>query len=125
MPVNAPSISSQPSNASIDVGATATFTVTASGVPAPTYQWQYYSGGTWIDISGATGATLTLPNMPASGNGNKYRCVITNEYGSTNSDEVTLSVGGNASVIFSTKYEATVLNWLLFFLGFGWIWMWF
>ena len=27
--------------------------------------------------------------------------------------------------IFSTKYEATLLNWLLFFVGFGWIWMWF
>jgi hypothetical protein len=27
--------------------------------------------------------------------------------------------------IFSTKYEATFLNWILFFLCFGFIWMWF
>jgi len=27
--------------------------------------------------------------------------------------------------IFSTKYEATLLNWILFFLCFGFIWMWF
>jgi hypothetical protein len=27
--------------------------------------------------------------------------------------------------IFSTKYEATVWNWILFFVGFGWLWMWF
>jgi len=27
--------------------------------------------------------------------------------------------------IFSTDWEATPLNWLLFFLGFGWVWMWF
>ena len=27
--------------------------------------------------------------------------------------------------IFSTKHEATFFNWILFFLGFGWIWMWF
>jgi len=27
--------------------------------------------------------------------------------------------------IFSTKYEATFLNWILFFVCFGWIWMWF
>jgi len=27
--------------------------------------------------------------------------------------------------IFCTKYEATFWNWILFFLGFGWIWMWF
>ena len=27
--------------------------------------------------------------------------------------------------IFGTKYESTFLYWILFFLGFGWIWMWF
>ena len=27
--------------------------------------------------------------------------------------------------IFGSKYEATFLNWILFFLGFGFIWMWF
>ena len=27
--------------------------------------------------------------------------------------------------IFSTVFEANVLNWVLFVLGFGWIWMWF
>ena len=27
--------------------------------------------------------------------------------------------------IFTTKYEATVWNWIMFFLLFGWIWMWF
>jgi|GEM_PF-5529096 len=27
--------------------------------------------------------------------------------------------------IFSTKYEATTINWILFFVCFGWIWMWF
>ena len=27
--------------------------------------------------------------------------------------------------IFSTKYESSFLNWILFFIGFGWVWMWF
>ena len=27
--------------------------------------------------------------------------------------------------IFSTKYKATIINWILFFVCFGWIWMWF
>jgi len=27
--------------------------------------------------------------------------------------------------IFTTKYKATFINWLLFFIGFGWLWMWF
>jgi len=29
------------------------------------------------------------------------------------------------SYIFSTRYEATFINWILFFLCFGWLWMWF
>jgi len=29
------------------------------------------------------------------------------------------------SFIFSTKYESSILNWILFILAFGWIWMWF
>jgi len=30
-----------------------------------------------------------------------------------------------AKKIFTTKYDATFINWILFFLCFGWIWMWF
>lgn len=30
-----------------------------------------------------------------------------------------------ANTIFNTRWEANFLNWILFFLGFGWIWMWF
>jgi len=30
-----------------------------------------------------------------------------------------------ANTIFSTKYEATTWNWILFWFFFGWIWMWF
>jgi hypothetical protein len=30
-----------------------------------------------------------------------------------------------AKKIFSTRYDATPINWILFFLCFGWIWMWF
>ena len=29
-----------------------------------------------------------------------------------------------AKTIFSTKYESNFMNWILFFLGFGWFWMW-
>ena len=30
-----------------------------------------------------------------------------------------------ANTIFSTRWESTFVNWVLFFLGFGFIWMWF
>jgi len=32
--------------------------------------------------------------------------------------------GLRVKTVFSTSYEATFINWLLFFLGFGFIWMW-
>ena len=31
----------------------------------------------------------------------------------------------SVNTIFSTSYEASFLNWILFFICFGWIWMWF
>jgi predicted porin len=35
------------------------------------------------------------------------------------------SVPPPTNTIFTTKYEATLLNWILFFVFFGWVWMWF
>jgi hypothetical protein len=55
----APTITTQPVNASVNDGATATFTVVASGSAPLSYQWQ--SGGT--SISGATAASYTTPAL--------------------------------------------------------------
>ena len=38
---------------------------------------------------------------------------------------LTITQRSAAKKIFSTKYDATFLNWILFFVCFGWIWMWF
>ena len=40
-----PAITTQPANQSVPAGTNATFTVAASGAPAPTYQWQISFGG--------------------------------------------------------------------------------
>jgi hypothetical protein len=88
----APSISTQPANVTATAGNTATFTVTASGTPAPTYQWQSkVSGGTFADISGATAATYSF--TAAAGDAGKiYRVVVQNTVSSVTSNEVTLTV---------------------------------
>ena len=94
----APSITTQPSNASVVAGATATFTAAASGSPTPTYRWQRNPGGvgTWADISGATGASYTTPATTVSGgsanNGDTFRMVATNASGSATSTAATLTV---------------------------------
>ena len=68
-----------------------TFSVTATGTPTPTYQWQ--RNGT--DIPGATGPTFTLTNPQLSDNGATFRVVVTNEVGTDTSSAATLTVSSN------------------------------
>ncbi|WP_342750796.1 InlB B-repeat-containing protein [Termitidicoccus mucosus] len=72
-----------------------TLSVTATGTPAPSLQWQIStdSGGTWNDISGETSATLDLTGLTFSDTGKQYRVKLNN------------GVGGD---IFSTATTLTV-----------------
>ena len=92
-PVEAPSITSQPQNASVKVGETATFTVTATGT-SPSYQWQIdrNDGNGWVNISGANAASYTTSSVDESCNGFRYKCVISNSAGTVESSTVTLTV---------------------------------
>ncbi|HTC45630.1 MAG TPA: immunoglobulin domain-containing protein [Steroidobacteraceae bacterium] len=85
---SAPQITTQPANRSVTVGQAATFTVVASGNPAPTYQWK--KGGT--AISGATSASYTTPVTAMSDSGSTFTVVVTNSLGSTTSTAATLTV---------------------------------
>src|SRR5205823_3387364 len=97
-----PAITTQPSNQTVTAGANATFTVAASGAPAPTYQWQVSTNGgsTFTNVSnaapysGATTATLTITGTSASLTGNQYRAVATNSVGTATSAAATLTVSG-------------------------------
>lgn len=57
VPPSAPTIATQPKNASTVAGLTATFTVTANGTAPLAYQWR--KNGT--PLAGATAATYTSP----------------------------------------------------------------
>ncbi|HUJ82646.1 MAG TPA: immunoglobulin domain-containing protein, partial [Candidatus Acidoferrales bacterium] len=56
-PPQAPAITTQPTNQSVQAGATATFSVAASGSSPLSYQWQKNGAA----ISGATSASYTTP----------------------------------------------------------------
>ncbi len=90
--VVAPVITAQPTNQGVISGATASFSVTATGTPAPTYQWQKNS----VAISGATSPTYTTPATVSGDNGATYRCVVTNSAGTVTSASATLSVTATA-----------------------------
>jgi len=99
----APFTLSAPSNQSVCVGTTASFSVAASGASAPGYQWQVsYDGSTWNAVTGGTGATTTTYTTPAtmaSDNGTSYRCAVTDACGTTvPSAAATLTVSSAATI---------------------------
>ncbi len=86
----APAISTQPVNQSAAVGGTATFSVVATGSPAPAYQWLKNNG----TITGATNATLTLSNVQLADAAN-YAVTVSNSAGSITSSTVALTVSAS------------------------------
>jgi hypothetical protein len=82
-----PLITTQPQNATINPGGSATFTVVASG-PAPLrYQW-YFNNGV---LTAATNASLTVSNATSANQGN-YVAVVSNNSGSVTSSPAVLTV---------------------------------
>jgi hypothetical protein len=88
-----PGIISQPTNVTNLTGQGISFTVTVSGTPPFSYQWQFNGmdlsdGG---NISGAATNTLTLGAISLADTGT-YRLIITNTYGSVTSAPIVLTV---------------------------------
>jgi len=86
-----PVITGQPSSKTVSLGQPATFTVTASGTPPLSYQWQRNGG----DIPGATSSSYTIVSAAATDNGAQFRCRVTNTAGSASSNAATLTVVAN------------------------------
>jgi hypothetical protein len=94
VPSAAPAVTTQPANQTVISGQTATFVVTATGTPAPTYQWQKNS----INIAGATSASYTTSATTTTDSGAQFRVLATNPTGSATSNSATLTVSTSASV---------------------------
>ncbi|WP_295215675.1 putative Ig domain-containing protein [uncultured Brevundimonas sp.] len=89
----APSVTTQPQNQTVAAGSSATFSVSGSGTPSPTIEWQVStSGGAYATIPGATGASYTTPATTAADNGNAYRAVLTNSQGTATTSAAILTV---------------------------------
>ncbi len=96
-----PSIGVQPANQIVSPGATATFTVTATG-PQLQYLW-FFNGN---PIPGATSSSLIIPNAQAGNVGNYY-VAIANPAGNVNSVIATLGVGNIGPTITSNPANQT------------------
>jgi pectin methylesterase-like acyl-CoA thioesterase len=99
-PQLSPNILTNPASQTVDSGSPVTFTVVATGIPDPTYQWQLE--GTNLD--GATGASLTIPSA-TSANVGTYSVIVTTSAGSVTSAPATLAVTPNAAPVFTAPAD--------------------
>ncbi|HZZ20386.1 MAG TPA: immunoglobulin domain-containing protein [Opitutaceae bacterium] len=83
----APQIQTQPASQSVTTGGSATFSVSAVGSTALSYQWNFNNNA----ISGATGSSYTVSGAQASDAGS-YSVTVTDNAGSTTSSSATLGV---------------------------------
>jgi PKD repeat protein len=107
-----PTITANPSNQSVTEGTPVSFTASASGVPAPSYQWQYSTdnGANWNNVGGATSAAYGL-TPTASQNGWQYRCVASNGCGSNAvSIAATLTVCSQAAITAPPTNQTVTAN---------------
>ncbi|MDB6092993.1 MAG: repeat protein [Verrucomicrobia bacterium] len=87
----APALTAAPATVTVDKGGTTTLSVSVSGSPAPTIQWQLNG----VNIPGATGSTLKLSNVSAA-NAGTYSVLISNALGSVVSTAAIVSVRGTS-----------------------------
>lgn len=94
-----PTISAQPTDQTVEEGATATFNTTVSG--ATSYQWEKLAqdgAGGWTNIVGATSEDYTTPaTTRATDAGTLYRLKATNANGTTTSSAALLRVTATAA----------------------------
>ncbi len=97
----APAFTQQPVSRIVDAGTSVSFSVTATGNPAPTLQWRH-DGAV---LTGQTGSLLTLPAVSTADGGN-YDCVASNSAGSATSTTATLTVNVPAAPSIVTQPTA-------------------
>jgi len=107
----APTISTQPESKTAYITQSAFFSVTATGLPLPSYQWQkngvdLANGG---NISGATSPVLNLSNLTPA-DAATYTVRITNILGNVTSSPATLTVNTNLVQISQHPQSVTAFT---------------
>lgn len=96
-----PSIVTQPANATVPLGQTATFSVGATGAGPLTYQWA--ENGTAIE--GATSYIYVTPPVIQSENGAAFSVTVSNSEGNVVSSGVTLTVGPRSPLPGDLRFQ--------------------
>jgi hypothetical protein len=102
-----PTLTRQPTNVSVSLGATALFRVTATSTNPPvTYRWRHEDD----EIGWATNASLTLTNVQLADAGS-YTVAVTDADGTTNSDAAVLDVDPTFTKITTGEIVTDKRHW--------------
>lgn len=105
-PALAPNIITNPVSQSMNEGGPVVFTASATGVPAPAYQWKHAS----TNLDGETGATLTIASVQSADAGD-YEVEASNASGTVTSTTATLTVlPPNTAPAFNSAIADTNIN---------------
>lgn len=111
-PSSPPLITRNPIDRIVAVGTLATFSAAATGLPAPTVQWQVNTGGLWVNIPGAISTTYSFNTNPTD-DGLRYRAVFQNSSGSAATSAATLTLTAVSSGGCSTTGGQASASWQL------------
>jgi hypothetical protein len=88
-----PSVTAQPQSQTVGEGTPVTFAIGFDGSAPMTYQWLRDG----VPIPGATSPSYTINRAPASANGAKFKCTVSNSLGSATSNEAILTVNSDTT----------------------------
>ncbi len=94
-----PAFTTMPVSVTVAAGTPANFTVVATGLPAPTYQW--LRGG--VSLLGETASGYTLGSPQLTDDGASFQVIVANRAGSITSPPVTLTVTAPVPEIIRTN----------------------
>ncbi len=104
----APSITAQPANVTVNAGATATFTVVATGTAPLSYQWQENNANI---MNAPNSPSYTTPTLAAGDSGKTFRVIVSNGVNpaaTSNSATLTVNPASVAPSITTQPVNVTV-----------------
>ena len=109
-----PTITTRPTDQLINVSMSVTLRCKGTGRGSVTYHWEIsnINGGQWMNISDSNNRRLVVRNL---GQSQQYRCVVSNEAGSTRSNVATVTVLSESFInicvfIFNICLQKSSLN---------------
>ena len=104
-----PKITNQPVNVVTNPGATAFFTVGATGSQPLGYQWFFISGGLTNLVATSQTNVLELDNVSTNDAGS-YQVIVTNAVGSVTSSVATLTVDGSPAITLQPTNTSAIIG---------------